>query len=129
MLYRRPAENETAVGLLNRMGLFSCGVFRSLIDNGTEAIEYLGDRRTTSMVAQCPPRHFLDSEFPFAQLRLLCCVDSHFVFIGPSLPPREFLAVADRGPVPLPRTIETLMPSALRSEVDDKTSHLLKLEL
>ena len=79
VLYRCPVENETAVGLLNRLGLFSRGAFRSFIDNGTEAIEYLGDRRTTNMVAQCPPRHFLDSEFPFAQLRLLCCVDSHFV--------------------------------------------------
>ena len=51
MLHRRPVENETAVGLLNRMGLFSRGVFRSPIDNGTdlEAIECLGDRHSMSL--------------------------------------------------------------------------------
>ena len=36
------------------------------------------------------------TEFPFAQIRLLCCVDSRsflpreLAFIGPSLPPCEF---------------------------------------
>ena len=95
VLYRRPVENETAVGLLNRMGLFSHGVFRSFIDN---AIECLGDRRTTNMVAQCLGvvssilnSHYDSPNFVFsAALTAISFLPRELAFIGPSLPPQNY---------------------------------------
>ena len=111
MLYRCPVENETAVGLLNRMGLFSRGVFRSLIDNGvaTEEASEIAERRVWLPNALRVIFSILNSHSPnfvfSAALTAISFLPRELAFIGPSLPPCEFWRWQTADPFPSPELL------------------------